>query len=578
MWRLLALLKAHRGTVGLILLLNFIQSLSTLYLPNLMSDIVDTGIMREDVPYILRIGLWMLVVAVGGVACAIAAGWLSSQVSSEFGRVLRTQVFTRVERFSLQEFNRIGTASLITRTTNDITQVQMLVNMALRLMVLAPLMAIGGIVMAILTDARLSLVIVVVVPVMGVALWVVLGRGMGLFRAIQGKMDVLNRVLRESLTGVRVIRAFNRTEYERRRFDAANRDLTDTTIRVNQLMAALMPLIMLIINFSTLAIMWFGSLRIDHLDLQVGSLMAFLQYVMQILFAVMMVSMIFFLIPRASASAGRIREVLDTVPQIRDPDPTATALPHGQGECAVEFEHVTFRYPGAEKPALVDISFCVRPGQVTAVIGGTGSGKSTLLNLILRFYDVEEGSVRVDGEDVRRIPQRTLRSRIGYVSQKPVLFSGTVEENIRFGREDAQEEDVRRAAEVAQAAEFIEEMPGGFRGTIAQGGANLSGGQKQRLAIARALVRRPHIYLFDDSFSALDFRTDVRLRAALREKTRDAAVILVAQRISTVMDADQIVVLDEGRLVGRGTHRELMRSCPVYREIAASQLSEEELA
>jgi len=580
MLKLFRFLRPYRWGVALILALVLLQSLSGLYLPTLMSDIVDKGVITGDTGYILRVGGYMLLVTLGGACVSVLASYYSSRVSSSFGRDVRGKLFGHVESFSLQEFDKVGTASLITRTTNDVTQVQGVLMMILRLMTMAPMMCVGGLIMALSKDAKLTLVMAVALPVLALAIWLIASRGIPLFRQIQKKLDKLNLVLRENLTGIRVIRSFNRLEYEKIRFRDANGDLTATAIRVNQIMALLMPVMMLIMNFVQIAIIWFGGIRISHGHMQVGDLMAFLQYAMQIMFSLLMLSMMFVMVPRASASAARINEVLQIDPAIKDVKDGGGAvdpeLPRSVG--VVEFDNVTFSYPGAEQPAVENISFRALPGEVTAIIGGTGSGKSTLLNLIPRFYDVDSGSVRIDGKDVREYSQEELRAKIGLVPQKAVLFTGTIEDNIRYGKEDATEEEIRHAAEVAQASEFITKMPDGFRSFIAQGGANVSGGQKQRLSIARALVRRPEIYLFDDSFSALDFKTDARLRAALRQETSEAAVIIVAQRVSTIMDADRIVVLDEGKIAGIGNHRELMASCEVYREIVSSQLSEEEIA
>lgn len=575
MLRLFKLLKPYRLPIALVLILIFIQTLSELYLPTLMADIVDVGIVQGDTSYILKIGGFMLLVAAFGVVCSIAAGFLSSKVSVGFGRRLRGKIFAHVERFSLQEFDKIGTASLITRTTNDINQVQQVLTMMLRMMIMAPMMCIGGIIMAVSKDAQLSLVLVFVIPILVTAIVTIAVKGMPLFKAMQVKLDKLNLVLREGLTGIRVIRSFNRIDHESRRFDEANLDLTQTAVKVNRLMASLMPIMMLVLNFSTIAILWFGGLRIGNGDMQVGALMAFIQYAMQIMFSLLMVSMMFVMIPRASASAARINEVLEMTPEIKDPVQPKTSRGR-QGY--IEFRDVTFSYPGAEKPALSNISFHANPGEVTAIIGGTGSGKSTLINLIPRFYDVDSGQILVDGVDVREMSQESLREKIGLVPQKALLFTGTITDNIRYGRETATDEEIRHAAKIAQAEEFITGMKDGFDSVIAQGGANVSGGQKQRLSIARALVRKPEIYAFDDSFSALDFRTDARLRAALKEETTNSTVLLVAQRVSTVMDADRIIVLDEGEIAGIGTHRELMDTCKVYREIVFSQLSEEEIA
>ncbi|MCI0182162.1 MAG: ABC transporter ATP-binding protein [Acidibacillus sp.] len=575
MLKLLRYLKPYRTAVTLVLVLIFLQSLSSLYLPYLMSNIVDVGVVKGDIPYIIKIGGFMLLVTIIGGICAIFAGLFASKASAGFGQILRSKVFTHVENFTLHEFDQIGTSSLIVRTNNDIMQVQQLVNMMLRMMVMAPLTAIGGIIMAVYTDAKLSLIIVVVMPVLGLAIYAVLGRGISLFRVMQEKVDILNRVLRENLTGIRVIRSFGRTPYELHRFDAANLDLTDTSVRVYKIMAALMPMMMLIINLSTLAILWFGGIRINDGAMQVGNLMAFIQYVMQIMFSVMMVSMMAFMIPRGQASAVRIHEVLQMVPEISDP---ISEKMTGETRGDIEFRDVTFSYPGAQEPALAHLSFHIHAGETTAIIGGTGSGKSTLIHLIPRFYDIDSGSILVDGVDVREMSQAHLRAKIGFVPQKAVLFSETIAQNIRYGNENSTDEEVRKAAEVAQAYEFIATMKNGFDSVIAQGGANVSGGQKQRLAIARALVRKAEVYIFDDSFSALDFKTDANLRAALKKEVAGATVILVAQRVSTVMDADRIIVLDDGKLAGIGTHKELMNSCSVYREIVESQLSEEEIA
>ena len=447
--------------------------------------------------------------------------------------------------------------------------------MILRMMVMAPLTALGGIILAIYTDARLAPIIVVAIPVMGIAIYLVMGNGLSLFRTMQQKVDRINRVLRENLTGVRVIRSFNRTPYEVGRFDQANLDLTDTSVRVFQLMAIMMPMVMLIMNLSTLAIVWFGGIQINNGTLQIGKMMAFIQYVMQIMFAVMMVSMMAFMIPRGQASALRINEVLAMNPEITDPEHPATP---GTTKGQIEFRHVTFNYPGAEEPALSDISFTANSGEITAIIGGTGAGKSTLLNLIPRFYDVTRGSILIDGVDVREMSQATLREKIGYVPSRAILFTGSITDNIRYGNDNASDEMVHHAADIAQATEFVKEMPSQFDSVISQGGVNLSGGQKQRLSIARALVKQAEIYLFDDSFSALDYKTDAMLRSALRHEVSTSTVIIVAQRVSTVMDADRILVLDDGKLVGIGTHRELLQTCPVYQEIVSSQLSPEEIA
>lgn len=568
-------IKPYRFSVAGVIGLVFLQILSELYLPTLMSDIVDQGIVQGDIPYIWRIGALMLLTAGGGMICAVCASLLAARTAVGFGSILRSRVFESVERFSLHEFDHFGTATLITRTTNDISQMQTVTFMILRLMTMAPIMCVGGIIMAVSQDMPLSVIFIVVVPLLGAVIFSIFNRALPLFRLMQTKIDKLNRIMREGLTGIRVVRAFNRTAHQTARFDEANRDLTDNAIRVNRLMAVLMPAMMLVLQFTLIAIIWFGSIRIDRGQMQVGSLMAFIQYSTQIMVSMIMASMMFILIPRASASALRILEVLDTVPAVRES--SLQRQIEGSGS-EVAFEHVTFRYPGAEQPAISDISFTAKPGEITAVIGGTGAGKSALIGLIPRFYDTDAGRITLNGVDILEIPLESLRERIGFVPQKSILFSGSVSDNIRFGKPEATDEEVRRAAEIAQADEFIAGMNGAYEAVIEQGGVNVSGGQKQRLAIARALVRQAQIYIFDDSFSALDFKTDARLRAALRREIKAATVLIVAQRVSTVMDADQIVVLNEGQLVGLGSHRALMQTCDVYREIVYSQIAEEELA
>jgi ATP-binding cassette subfamily B protein len=575
MIRLFRFLGPFRWAVVATVVLLFGQSLAELYLPTLMADIIDIGVVKSDIGYIWQTGGWMLLVAAGSGLCAIAAAFLSAQIGSGFGRDLRSRVFGGVSGFSLHEFDKLGTATLITRTTNDINQVTMVLIMIIRLMIYAPIMAVGGVIMAVNKDATLSLVIVVALPILAAVIALITTRGIPLFTVMQQKLDRLNLVLREALTGIRVVRAFNRADFEKTRFNDANRDLTDVAVRVNRIMGALFPMMMLLMNLTTIAIIWFGGIRIDSGEMQVGSLMAFIQYVIQIMFSVLMMSFMFVMVPRAQVSAVRINEVLNMVPDITDP---VQPKPPAQARGVVEFRNVTFSYPGAEQPALSNLSFTANPGETVAIIGGTGSGKSTLVNLIPRFYDVQEGQVLIDGVSVRDMPQETLRSRLGFVPQQAVLFTGTIAENIRYGKDDATDEEVRHAAETAQALDFITAMPEGFAAEIAQGGTNLSGGQKQRLSIARAVVRRPLVYIFDDSFSALDFRTDARLRKALKSETLDATVLIVAQRVSTVVDADRILVLEDGAIVGQGRHRELLNTCEVYREIVASQLSEEELA
>jgi len=575
MIKLFRFLKKYWISVVVILVLIYFQVMAELNLPNLMSDIVDTGIVNSDIDYILQTGGKMLLVALGGTLCSVVAALFASKVAMAFSRDVRREVFTHVEGFSLNEFNKIPTSSLITRTTNDITQVQTVMVMGLRILVMAPIMFVGALIMALSKDTYLARVIAAAIPlVLGMMIFVAV-KGMPLFKSMQTKVDKLNLVVREGLTGIRVIRAFNRTDFEKDRFKAANKDLTDTAIKVNKLLATLMPLMMFVFNLLTIGILWFGANRIDLGEMAVGDLMAFIQYAMQIMMSVIMVAMMFILIPRASASAVRINEVLDLKPEILDPkNPNNKKVERGH----VEFKNVYFRYPGAEEPVLSNISFDARPGETTAIIGSTGSGKSALINLIPRFYDVEKGSILVDGVDIKDMLQEDLRNKVGIVPQKAVLFSGSVSDNIRYGKEDASDEEVKHAAEVAQALDFVTNMKDGFDSFIAQGGNNVSGGQKQRLAIARALIRRPEIYVFDDSFSALDLKTDAKLRAALKKETGDSTVIIVAQRVSTVMDADRIIVLEQGEIAGMGTHKELLNNCEIYREIVSSQLSEEEIS
>lgn len=575
MLRLYRFLKPYTASVIGVFFFVFLQTLGDLYLPNLMADIINEGVLQGDISQITQIGGKMLLVAGGGALCAIIASLLSAKTALGLGTILRRTVFKRVESYSLHEFDKLGTSTLITRTTNDINQIQMVTVMIMRMMISAPMMAIGGVYMALREDRELTWVLAIAIPVLAGVVALIASRMIPLFKMVQVKIDKINLVLREKLTGIRVIRAFNTENYEKERFDQANVDLTENYIKVNKIMAFMMPSIMLVMNITSLAILWFGGIRVSHGGMNLGSLSAFIQYAMQIMFSMLMLSLMFIMVPRAQAAAVRINEVLDTVPEINDPQEAKDS----QNEKGyVEFKDVTFSYHGAEEPALHNISFSARPGEITAIIGSTGSGKSTLINLIPRFYDVDSGSVLVDGVDVREMSQENLREKIGYVPQKAVLFSGTIADNIKFGNDQATEDDVKNAAEIAQATEFISNMEGGFSHEIAQGGTNVSGGQKQRLSIARALVKKPEVYIFDDSFSALDFKTDARLRTALKKEIAQATVILVAQRVGTVMDANRIIVLDEGRIVGMGNHNELLKTCDVYREIVDSQLSEEELA
>ena len=577
MLKLSRFLAPYRPQVVMVLVLALAQSVGALIPPRLMADIVDRGIARGDQGVIVKIGALMLLFSIVATLCAVAGSFYSAKVATGFGRTLRGAIFARASRLSIHQFNHFGSASLMTRTTNDTTQVQQMLIMMLTMVIAAPMMAVGGVILALSQDPELAWVLIAVIPVMAVIFIVILRAAVPLSTAMQSKIDRLNLVLGEGLSGVRVIRAFDRGDRQRARFDAANLDATDTAITVNRLMAILMPALFLMLNFTNLAIIWVGSHRIDQGLMPVGVMISSLQYAMQILFAVFMVTAVFVMLPRAAAAAARINEVLDLPPEVADRQAQAAILP-ADARGRIEFDNVTFQYPGAEEPALSGVSFTANPGEVTAIIGGTGSGKSTLAGLISRFYDVNGGRVLLDGVDVRDLPQAVLRERIGFVPQTAVLFTGTVASNIRYGRENATDDEVRHAATVAQAVEFIDAMPEKFAAPIAQGGLNLSGGQKQRLAIARAIVRKPDVYVFDDSFSALDFVTDARLRAALRPETAHATVFIVAQRISTVVSADRIIVLDNGRVAGIGTHKALLDSSPVYRDIVASQVSLEEVA
>jgi ATP-binding cassette subfamily B protein len=576
MFKLMKMLRPFSVPIAAVMIIVFCQCMCDLYLPNLMSDIVNNGIQNNDIEYIVHTGLRMLGVAFASSICAVLGSYLSSHISMGHGEAIRHRIFRKVSGYSLVEFDKLGTPSLITRSTNDVTQVQNVMVMAMRMLIQAPVTAIGGIILALQKDSGLAWIIVAVIPVLGAVIGTIAAKGFPYFSAIQAKVDRINLILRENLTGIRVIRAFDRGASERKRFDEANADLTGTAVKVNRIFAALMPAMMLIMNFTTLTILWFGTKRVNVGASNVGNMMAFLQYAMQILFSFIMASIMFIMIPRAQASANRINEALELESEIADPERPKSPAPDMRGN--VEFRDVAFTYHGAEEPALRGVSFAARPGETTAIIGSTGSGKTTMLSLIPRFYDATEGSVLVDGVDVREMAQEELRSRVGYVPQKAILFSGTVAENIRYGKEDASDEELRKAAETAQALDFVSAMEQGFDSPIAEGGTNVSGGQKQRLSIARALVRKPEIYLFDDSFSALDFKTDAALRAALRRETVGSTVIIVGQRVATIMDADRIIVLDEGRIAGMGTHKELYASCAVYKEIVASQLSEEEIA
>ncbi|MCB7137296.1 ABC transporter ATP-binding protein [Cellulosimicrobium marinum] len=576
---LLRLLRTHlrpyTAPIVAVLVLQLAQTIATLYLPSLNADIIDRGVTQGDTAYIMRTGGVMLAVSLGQVVCAVVAVYFGARVAMSLGRDVRSSLFTTVQRFSAQEMGRFGAPSLITRTTNDVQQVQMVVLLSFTIMVMAPIMLVGGVVMALQENVELSALLLVIVPVLGVSVGLIVARMVPYFRAMQKRIDAINAVLREQITGIRVIRAFVRERHEERRFGVANEALFDTSLRAGTLMALMFPTVMLVMNASSVAVLWFGGRQIDAGAMEVGALTAFLSYLMYILMAVMMSTMMFVMVPRAAVSADRITEVLDARPSVVEPE-RPVALRERTGR--VELDGVEFRYPGAEAPVLHDVSFVAEPGRTTAIIGSTGSGKTTLLNLVPRLFDVTGGSVRIDGTDVRDLAGDDLGSLLGLVPQKAYLFSGTVADNLRYGRPDATEDEMWEALGVAQAREFVEALDGGLDAPVAQGGTNFSGGQRQRLAIARAIVRDPAVYLFDDSFSALDYATDARLRAALAPRTRTSTVIVVAQRVATIRGADQILVLDHGRVVGRGTHAELLATNETYQEIVYSQLSIQEAA
>ncbi|MET7936316.1 ABC transporter ATP-binding protein [Streptomyces sp. NPDC005322] len=573
-----AYLRPYNRTITLIVLLQLVQTLATLYLPTLNADIIDNGVVEGDTGYILRIGALMIAVTLVQIVCAGGAVYFGARTAMALGRDVRAAVFDRVQSFSSRELGHFGAPSLITRTTNDVQQVQMLCLMAFTLMVSAPIMCVGGVIMALNQDVPLSGLLLLIVPTLGILVTLIVRRMRPLFRGVQERIDTVNRVLREQITGIRVIRAFVRDTHERDRFTGANTELLDISLRAGRLMALMFPAVMLVVNLSSVAVVWFGGHRIDGGGMQIGALTAFLSYLMQILMSVMMATFMFMMVPRAEVCAERIQEVLETETSVVPPLVPVSAEPTGAGRGLLELRGVEFRYPGAEEPVLRDVSLVARPGQTTAVIGSTGSGKSTLIGLVPRLFDATDGSVHIDGVDVRDLDPEAMSQTIGLVPQKPYLFSGTVASNLRYGKPDATDEELWRALETAQARDFVESMEGGLDAPISQGGSNVSGGQRQRLAMARALVRKPSVYLFDDSFSALDYATDARLRAALADQTENATVVIVAQRVSTIRGADRIVVLDAGRVVGTGTHTELMEANQTYREIVLSQLTEQEAA
>jgi ATP-binding cassette, subfamily B, multidrug efflux pump len=568
-------LRPYRRPLGIVVLLQFVGTMAALYLPSLNADIIDNGIARGDTAYIVRTGAVMLAVSLVQILCSAGAVYVGARTAMSFGHDVRAALFHRVGTFSSREVSQIGAPSLITRNTNDVQQVQMLVLMTCTMMVAAPIMMVGGVLMAMREDLGLSWLLVVCVPLLFLSVGGIISRMIPGFRLMQTRVDGVNRILREQITGIRVVRAFVREPFEARRFGIANQELTSVAVSTGRWMATMFPTVMLILNVSSVAVLWFGGHRVDDGAMQIGALTAFLAYLVQILMSVMMATFMLMMVPRASVCADRIVEVLDTASSVVPAAEPVTALA-GRGE--LELRGVAFTYPGAEEPVLRDLSFTAHPGQTTAIIGSTGAGKTTLVNLVPRLFDATSGSVLVDGVDVRQQEPGLLWSHIGLVPQKAFLFSGTVASNLRYGKPDATEEEMWRALEIAQGRGFVEAMPEGLDAPITQGGTNVSGGQRQRLAIARALIRDPAIYLFDDSFSALDLATDARLRAALAPVTTDATVVIVAQRVSTIIGADQILVLEEGAVVGRGTHEELLETCATYQEIVRSQLSVEEAA
>lgn len=575
MKKLFKYLKPFTPMIIVAIILTFCQGMLNLYLPNLMSDIVNNGIVGQSLNEVYKYGKQMVLVTLGFMLCAIGATFMASRVSAGFGKKLRLAIYRQVEEFSLAEFKKISTSSLITRTTNDVTQVQQLTLMSMRMMIGAPLMCIGGIIMALSKNKELSILFIVVIPILLFAIIMLAKKIVPLFTVLQKRTDRINQVIREKLTGVRVIRAFGTQEYEKKRYDKANKDIYDVSLKATYIMSILMPIVLFLINVSSVAVVWFGSHLVDAGSMQIGDMMAFMQYAIQVLFSILGVTMMFVMIPRAMVSAKRIVEVLETESSIKD---SGTIIPNEKftnlGE--IEFIDATFQYADGDIPVLSNMNFKIEKGQTVAVLGGTGSGKTSLLSLMMRFYDVTEGEIKIGGVNIKEMSLKQLRDMIGYVPQKAVLFSGTIESNIKYGKKDATYEEMVEAVKIAQSYDFIDSLDDKFESIVAQGGTNFSGGQKQRLSIARAIIKKPQIYLFDDSFSALDYQTDKKLREALDEKMKDATVVIVAQRVSTVLNADKILFIDEGKIIAQGTHSELYNSCEEYKEVVLSQITEEE--
>ncbi len=575
MKKLIRFLRPYRVLIVIVLIFTFLQTLGTLYIPTLTASIVNNGVVKGDIDYIVKTGLIMLIVAGITALSAVLVCKVSANLSSGFCRDIREAVFIKSQDLSINDFNKIGTASMITRSTSDITLIGQSVFMFIQLVLPAPIITVSGLFLAYSIDKAMTIIIVVVMFLFMLSAFLVGKKLIKLFKMMQVKMDNMNRVLREVVTGVRVIRAFNRSYFEKKRFDKTAIDYSETAISINKIFAVLMPIVMLIMNLGIVSIIWFGGMRVSNGNMEIGHIMALVEYCILILFYLIMGVMVFMYIPRAGACADRVNQVLDIKPEIVDGNGCKDIISE-RGHLV--FKNVTFSYAQSEEPVLSNITFEAKSGEVTAIIGSTGSGKSTIANIIPRFFEIQSGQISINGQDIKNIPQKELRDKIGFVPQKAFLFSGTIEENIRYGKEDASIEEVKHAASIAQADEFISEMEGKYDSFVAQGGNNLSGGQKQRISIARALIRKPEVYIFDDSFSALDFKTDKRLRKALKNEIKDSSAIIIAQRISTIMDANQIIVLNDGKIVGIGKHKDLLENCEVYKQIADSQLSKEELA